>query len=45
MLEDKELRNAAQHFQGGRPPIWTWGTKDGAALVRMADLLPTINNR
>lgn len=42
---DWQLGDAARHFRGGRPPIWCWGTYEGAALVRMADILPTINDR
>ncbi|GLH04981.1 Uncharacterized protein GBIM_10624 [Gryllus bimaculatus] len=42
---DWQLTDAARHFRGSRPPVWCWGTKQGAALVRMADLLPTITER
>lgn len=42
---DWQLIDAARHFRANRPPVWCWGTKEGAALVRMADLLPTITER
>ncbi|PSN49432.1 Myotubularin-related protein 10-B [Blattella germanica] len=42
---DWQLGDAARHFRGCRPPIWCWGTSQGAALVRMADLHPTISDR
>jgi myotubularin-related protein 10/11/12 len=42
---DWQLGDAARHFRGSRPPIWCWGSADGAALVRMADMLPNISDR
>ncbi|CAG2065861.1 unnamed protein product [Timema podura] len=44
-LLDWQLGDAARHFRGSRPPVWCWGTPDGAALVRMADIQPTITDR
>ena len=44
-LLDWQLSDAARHFRGNRPPIWTWGNRFGAALVRMADLQPNITDR
>ncbi|XP_059485322.1 myotubularin-related protein 10-B isoform X2 [Neocloeon triangulifer] len=42
---DWQLETASRHFRGNRPPVWCWGTNEGAALVRMADMLPGINDR
>jgi len=42
---DWQLGDAARHFRGSRPPIWCWGSSQGAALVRMADIHPTITER
>jgi len=42
---DWQLGDAARHFRGSRPPIWCWGSSRGAALVRMADIHPTITER
>ncbi|XP_067005346.2 myotubularin-related protein 10-B [Anabrus simplex] len=42
---DWQLVDAARHFRASRPPVWCWGTKHGAALVRMADLLPGVTER
>ncbi|XP_069689559.1 myotubularin-related protein 10-B isoform X2 [Periplaneta americana] len=42
---DWQLGDAARHFRGSRPPIWCWGSPQGAALVRMADIHPTITDR
>nr|XP_018912403.1 PREDICTED: myotubularin-related protein 10-B [Bemisia tabaci] len=36
---DKQLREAAPHFNGGRLPQWCWSSHSGAALVRMADVV------
>nr|XP_045617855.1 myotubularin-related protein 10-B-like isoform X2 [Procambarus clarkii] len=44
-LLDSELEKAAQHFQGTRPPVWCWGTLAGAALVRMAQISPSIADK
>jgi hypothetical protein len=44
-LLDWQLGDAARHFRGCRPPVWCWGTSQGAALVRMADIDPTITER
>lgn len=42
---DWQLGDASRHFRGSRPPIWCWGSAEGAALVRMADMLPSISDR
>ncbi|XP_014262170.1 myotubularin-related protein 10-B isoform X3 [Cimex lectularius] len=42
---DAQLMTAAQHFRANRPPIWCWSNSAGAALVRMADIMPTITDR
>ncbi|CAB3379605.1 Hypothetical predicted protein [Cloeon dipterum] len=42
---DWQLETASRHFRDNRPPVWCWGTTEGAALVRMADMLPGINDR
>lgn len=42
---DSQLKVAAGAFRGNRLPVWCWGTNEGAALVRMADMLPGINDR
>ncbi|XP_026289690.1 myotubularin-related protein 10-A isoform X2 [Frankliniella occidentalis] len=44
-LVDYQLTEAARHFRCNRPPTWCWSSSHGAALVRMADLLPTITDR
>ncbi|XP_045115800.1 myotubularin-related protein 10-B-like isoform X6 [Portunus trituberculatus] len=44
-LLDAQLEQAAQHFQGTRPPVWCWGTPAGAALVRMAQISPSITDK
>lgn len=44
-LVDCQLMDAARHFRSSRPPVWCWSSKHGAALVRMADLQPTITDR
>lgn len=30
--------DASKHFQGNRPPIWSWSSTHGAALVKMSEL-------
>lgn len=42
---DWQLGEAARHFRAGRPPLWCWSSPQGAALVRMADILTTITDR
>lgn len=42
---DCDFSIASRAFRCSRPPIWTWSSPNGAALVRMADLLPTITDR
>ncbi|XP_073978652.1 myotubularin-related protein 10-B isoform X2 [Rhodnius prolixus] len=42
---DWQLSEAARHFRAGRPPLWCWSSPQGAALVRMADIVPTITDR
>ncbi|XP_045468670.1 myotubularin-related protein 10-A [Harmonia axyridis] len=44
-LTDSTLTQAVEHFRNRCGPVWVWGTPLGAALVRMADLLPTITDR
>ncbi|XP_063609495.1 myotubularin-related protein 10-B-like isoform X1 [Penaeus indicus] len=44
-LLDAQLEQAAQHFQGTRPPVWCWGALGGAALVRMAQISPNISDK
>ncbi|XP_071538838.1 myotubularin-related protein 10-B isoform X2 [Panulirus ornatus] len=44
-LLDAQLEQAAQHFQGTRPPVWCWGSLAGAALVRMAQISPSITDK
>ncbi|CAL4091995.1 unnamed protein product, partial [Meganyctiphanes norvegica] len=44
-LLDGQLEAAAQHFQGMRPPVWCWGIHAGAALVRMAQISPSIQDK
>nr|XP_053653598.1 myotubularin-related protein 10-B-like [Cherax quadricarinatus] len=44
-LLDAQLDEAAQHFQGTRPPVWCWGSLAGAALVRMAQISPSITDK
>lgn len=44
-LTDSALTQAVEHFRNRFGPVWVWGTATGAALVRMADLLPTITDR
>ncbi|EEZ98180.1 myotubularin-related protein 10-B [Tribolium castaneum] len=44
-LTDDTLTKAVEHFRNRCCPVWVWGTARGAALVRMADLLPTIQDR
>uniref|UniRef100_A0A8D8YZH2 Myotubularin-related protein 12 n=1 Tax=Cacopsylla melanoneura TaxID=428564 RepID=A0A8D8YZH2_9HEMI len=42
---DWQLAEAARHFRCGRPPLWCWSSTSGAALVRTADIIPTITDR
>ncbi|KAL0270776.1 UNVERIFIED_CONTAM: hypothetical protein PYX00_008071 [Menopon gallinae] len=42
---DCDLATASYSFRCNRPPVWTWSSPNGAALVRMADLLPTVTDR
>lgn len=44
-VTDATLTQAVEHFRNRFCPVWVWGTENGAALVRMADLLHTINDR
>ncbi|XP_051168086.1 myotubularin-related protein 12 [Leptopilina boulardi] len=44
-VTDSQLTNAAHHFQDNRPPVWSWSNDRGAALVKMAELSPTITER
>ncbi|KAL3276331.1 hypothetical protein HHI36_011714 [Cryptolaemus montrouzieri] len=44
-LTDSTLTQAVEHFRNRCGPVWVWGTPFGAALVRMAELLPTITDR
>lgn len=44
-VTDSQLIKVAQHFQGSRPPIWSWSNEQGAALVKMSELCPSITER
>ncbi|XP_066252521.1 myotubularin-related protein 10-A [Euwallacea similis] len=44
-VTDNIIKEAVEKFRNRFCPLWVWGTSDGAALVRMADLLPTIADR
>lgn len=44
-MTDTQLVEAAKYFQGNRPPVWSWTSVHGAALVKMSELLPTITER
>ncbi|KAL7296376.1 hypothetical protein TKK_0010390 [Trichogramma kaykai] len=44
-VTDDQLTKAAWHFQGSRPPIWSWSNDSGAALVKMAELNISIPDR
>ncbi|XP_043488779.1 myotubularin-related protein 10-B [Polistes fuscatus] len=44
-LTNSQLTDAAKYFQGNRLPVWAWSNQHGAALVKMPELLPTINER
>ncbi|CAB0045294.1 unnamed protein product [Trichogramma brassicae] len=44
-VTDDQLTKAAWHFQGSRPPIWSWSNDSGAALVKMAELSISIPDR
>ncbi|XP_076181009.1 myotubularin-related protein 10-B isoform X2 [Ptiloglossa arizonensis] len=37
-ITDSQLMDASKHFQGNRPPIWSWSSTHGAALVKMSEL-------
>lgn len=37
--------DAAKHFQGNRPPIWSWSSMHGTALVKMSELSPLSTSR
>ncbi|CAG9565884.1 unnamed protein product [Danaus chrysippus] len=38
---DCNLIESARHFRSGRVPVWVWGRREGAALLRSGELLPT----
>ncbi|XP_012272966.1 myotubularin-related protein 10-B [Orussus abietinus] len=44
-VTDSQLTKAARHFQGSRPPVWSWSNERGAALVKMSELLPSVVER
>ncbi|CAH1112967.1 unnamed protein product [Psylliodes chrysocephalus] len=44
-VTDNIIKEAVEKFRNRFCPIWVWGTQKGAALVRMADLLPAITDR
>ncbi|XP_058792029.1 myotubularin-related protein 10-B isoform X2 [Phymastichus coffea] len=44
-VTDSQLYKVAQHFQGSRPPIWSWSNEQGAALVKMSEICPSIMER
>ncbi|CAH1987093.1 unnamed protein product [Acanthoscelides obtectus] len=44
-VTDSLITEAIEKFRNRFFPIWVWGTAKGAALVRMADLLPAISDR
>ncbi|CAG9815842.1 unnamed protein product [Phaedon cochleariae] len=44
-VSDSIINEAVEKFRNRFCPLWVWGTHKGAALVRMADLLPTITDR
>ncbi|XP_017888753.1 myotubularin-related protein 10-B isoform X2 [Ceratina calcarata] len=44
-VTDNQLMDAAKCFQGNRPPIWSWSSSRGAALVKMSELSPLVTNR
>ncbi|XP_030752601.1 myotubularin-related protein 10-A [Sitophilus oryzae] len=44
-VTDGIIIEAVEKFRNRFCPLWVWGTAKGAALVRMADLLPTITDR
>ncbi|CAH0558932.1 unnamed protein product [Brassicogethes aeneus] len=43
-ISDFSLIKSVEHFNNRFCPVWVWGTAKGAALVRMADLLPAISD-
>ncbi|XP_014219642.1 myotubularin-related protein 10 [Copidosoma floridanum] len=44
-VTDSQLVKVAQHFQGRRPPVWSWSNEHGAALVKMSELCADITER
>ncbi|KAL1506237.1 hypothetical protein ABEB36_005634 [Hypothenemus hampei] len=44
-VTDNIVKEAVEKFRNRFCPVWIWGTRNGAALVRMAELLPTITDR
>lgn len=44
-VNEGQLSKAAEHFQNRFFPIWVWSAINGAALVRMAEIVPTITER
>ncbi|KAJ8909509.1 hypothetical protein NQ315_011421 [Exocentrus adspersus] len=44
-VTDNIIKEAVEKFRSRGCPVWVWGTSKGAALVRMADLLPTVTDR
>ncbi|XP_060525848.1 myotubularin-related protein 10-B [Cylas formicarius] len=44
-VTDTIIKDAVEKFRNRFCPVWVWGTASGAALVRMADILPTISDR
>ncbi|GLV43995.1 uncharacterized protein CBL_12709 [Carabus blaptoides fortunei] len=44
-VTETQLSIAARHFRNSYFPVWVWSADNGAALVRMGELLPTIQDR
>ncbi|GJQ74667.1 hypothetical protein Trydic_g21519 [Trypoxylus dichotomus] len=44
-VEDHMLSKATEHFQSHFSPVWVWGTPHNTALIRMADLDSSIQDR
>ncbi|KRT82663.1 hypothetical protein AMK59_3380, partial [Oryctes borbonicus] len=44
-VEDHMLTKAVGHFQSHYLPVWVWGTPHNTALIRMADLESSIQDR
>ncbi|KAJ8960603.1 hypothetical protein NQ318_013894 [Aromia moschata] len=44
-VTDNIIKESVEKFRNRCGPVWVWGTAAGAALVRMADLLPAITDR